>query len=63
MTDFCGCLASYYTIDLLDFFYWIPGEDVGLWLWNSDPDEFITKCEVRDLELLLDFSGCLDAKL
>lgn len=61
MTDFFRSLSSHYTIEILDFFYWLS--DVGIDLWQSDPDEFVDQCENRSIELLLDMTGCLDAKL
>lgn len=66
--DFCvsepwSFLASDYTIDLLDFFGRLSDDDVGWELWLSSPDEFLDRCDDRNIQLLLDMVGCLDAKL
>ncbi len=55
-------LASDYTIDMLDFFGLLSEDDVGWELWESDPDEFLDRCDDRSIQLLLDMTGCLDAQ-
>ena len=66
--DFCSCLfwnslCSHYTVDLLDFLSWLSAENMVPTLWECGPDAVMSGCERRDLELLLDLTGCLDAKL
>lgn len=32
-------------------------------LWRIGPDEYTRRAELRDVELLLELTGCLDARL
>lgn len=50
-------------MDIVDFVSYDSDEDMGRELWKADPDFYMDCADERDIELVFDFLGCLDASV